>query len=642
MSAIFGLMRFDGATVADADVARMGRAMAGRTPDGRAVLAIDGVGLGHGLMRVVREDAFDQQPLYDRDSGLILVADLRLDNREELAAALDIHDEALVEMPDSALLLHAYRAWGEQCPERLIGDFAFAIWDARAQRLMLARDHMGQRQLYFHHGDGFFAFATEPRALWTLSEVPRALDPTWLAKLATKTVREAPSVTAFTGIRALLGGTIVSVERDGRTRERRYWEPRANPADLGQDLAYYQAAYRRVLQEAVECRLRRLDRAPGLLFSGGFDSAAVAGLAGAVLRGAGRKIVAAASVMPTERYGENGDARPAIEQCLRHMPHLEVHYVDGSGMGLLDGANQAFEESGILGLSLCSESALLDRLAARGVRQVLDGHGGDYTINPRVGGAIASAARAGRFRFVVRELRAHRRRTGLSWPSVLWNEVVKPLLPARWVALWDLARRGFMPVPGHVALTPMLRARFEREGDITRRHRSRLRRALPTARDYHLEVLRLMQNEPGQYLGSVAGARGMELTKPFHDKRVAELACAIPLHFQLEDGKLRKLARIALQDIYPPEFQHRGDRQDSHMPYVMAMAKLGRDELISATLRLKGRPVTDRIVLDHALEIFQSLPDLEEKLPARESLYRAIRQLIFAYHIDRFELKNRS
>jgi asparagine synthase (glutamine-hydrolysing) len=635
MSAIFGLMRFDGATVADADVARMGRAMAGRTPDGRAVLAIDGVGLGHGLMRVVREDAFDQQPLYDRDSGLVLVADLRLDNREELAAALDIHDEALVEMPDSALLLHAYRAWGEQCPERLIGDFAFAIWDARAQRLMLARDHMGQRQLYFHHGDGFFAFATEPKALWTLSEVPRALDPTWLAKLATRAVRETPSVTAFTGIRALLGGTIVSVERDGRTRERRYWEPRANPADLGQDLAYYQAAYRRVLQEAVECRLRRLDRAPGLLFSGGFDSAAVAGLSGAVLRGAGRKMAAAASVMPIERYGENGDARPAIEQCLRHMPHLEVHYVDGSGMSLLDGVNRAFEESGILGLSLCSESALLDRLAARGVRQVLDGHGGDYTINPRVGGVIASAARAGRFRFVVRELRAHRRRTGLSWPSVLWNEVVKPLLPARWIALWDLARHHSKPFPGHVALTPALRERFQRDGRW-----SQPLLVPVTGCDRHLEVLRLTQNARDQYLGSVAAARGMDLTKPFHDKRVAELACAIPLYFQLEDGKLRKLARAALQDIYPPEFEHRHHRQDSHMPYLMDVAKISRVELIAATLRLKRRPVADRIDLDGALKIFQSLPNLEETLQDRELLYRAIRQLVVADQIDCVESIN--
>ena len=92
----------------------------------------------------------------------MLVADLRLDNREELAAVFGMGAAELRVMPDSALLLRAYKRWGEACAEHLLGDFAFAIWDGRAKKLVLGRDHMGQRYVHLpSRQPDFFVFATE-------------------------------------------------------------------------------------------------------------------------------------------------------------------------------------------------------------------------------------------------------------------------------------------------------------------------------------------------------------------------------------------------------------------------------------------------------------------------------------------------
>ncbi|MDB5706336.1 MAG: hypothetical protein JWN66_3452, partial [Sphingomonas bacterium] len=137
MSAIFGILRFDGEPVPPRDIERMGNTLAHRGPDGRKT-AIDGsMAMGHCLLRVNQEDWFEAQPI--RDGGLTLVADARIDNREALATEIGIADADLRDMPDSAVLLAAYRYWGEDFAEHLVGDFTLAIWDARAKTLLLGR-----------------------------------------------------------------------------------------------------------------------------------------------------------------------------------------------------------------------------------------------------------------------------------------------------------------------------------------------------------------------------------------------------------------------------------------------------------------------------------------------------------------------
>ena len=123
-----------------------------------------GIGLGHGLLRTADEGPLHAQPFVDGD--LAITADVRLDNRDELLAALGLADRS---MSDAALVLAAYRRWATDCPSRLLGDFAFALWDAHRRALFCARDHFGVKPFCYSAGTDRFVFASEIKALLALA-----------------------------------------------------------------------------------------------------------------------------------------------------------------------------------------------------------------------------------------------------------------------------------------------------------------------------------------------------------------------------------------------------------------------------------------------------------------------------------------
>ena len=176
MTAIAGLWRFDGRPDAAAGCARM---LAAQELYGRhhgAQWSNGSVALGRRLMRTLPEDAFDRQPLIGGEGRYVLVADVRLDNRDELAEILRIPSPQAQTLCDAAILLAAIERWDEACVEHLVGDYAFALWDGKRRRLFLARDPLGQRPLHYHRGHNFFAFASMPKGLHALPDVPYAAD----------------------------------------------------------------------------------------------------------------------------------------------------------------------------------------------------------------------------------------------------------------------------------------------------------------------------------------------------------------------------------------------------------------------------------------------------------------------------------
>ena len=158
MSGIYGIYRYDGAPVDSQWLDRMRVAMAFYGPHGGAC-KIDGpVGLGHLLLEVNPEDAFEKQPMRG-DHGL-LVSAARLDNRDALLEAFLIPSAEAPQTSDGHLVSLAFDRWGEDLCPQLEGDWTLAAWDARTRRLLLAKDALGNATMYYHEGKGFFAFAT--------------------------------------------------------------------------------------------------------------------------------------------------------------------------------------------------------------------------------------------------------------------------------------------------------------------------------------------------------------------------------------------------------------------------------------------------------------------------------------------------
>jgi asparagine synthase (glutamine-hydrolysing) len=570
MSGIFGILRFDGQPVSARELERMGKVLAFRGPDDRRSVVSDSIGLGHCLLRVNVEDWHEAQPI--EDGELILVADLRLDNREALAAELGIADADLGDMSDSALLLAAYRHWGDSCALHLLGDFTFAIWDARARTLLIGRDHMGQRGLFYHHGEGLFVFATEVKALWAVEGVPRRLSDEAIGRRLLLAVDRVPGETFFDQVTALPNATLLRIDSAGLATRTTYWEPHAAPEHLGRDEAYYLAAYRRTVEEAVACRVRRLIREPALCFSGGFDSGSIAAFAGPIVASQGRRVVAIASALAEgEHRPAVRDARAAVE-AFRCYPFLDLqYYVRSADESVFDDLETSFDATHNTVGTLYVRRGIYRIAAAAGARLVMDGHGGDYTVNVRPGAMLGRILRRGHFRRFLREFRIRMRTTGEPPLRLLRNDVLPALVPLRLIAAIVSIRHGGMPAWRRSAIASDFAHSLFASGAVDP---SRVRGGYPVHHRWRTRWLHLLRKTASAppVQSTLAAAHGLEFTRPFHDKRVVELGLALPEAMQFGAGHDRYLARRALADILPASLLARGPGNDAEDPDFFPMA----------------------------------------------------------------------
>ena len=588
MSGICGIFRFDGKTVSKRDLDRQTVRLAHLGPDRVRAQWEDPIGLGHLMMRVTREDTFDLQPL--RGDGISLVADVRLDNREDLAASMSISVEALSDMPDSALILLAYKKWGADCAEHLVGDFVFAAWDARKKSLVLCRDHMGQRHVFYHKGKDFFAFATEVKGLWAIPQVPRTLIEESLAKRFLFDEPNDAGETIYEGIRAVPGGTVLTIGADGAITSCRYWEPHADPVHENRDEAYYIETYRKVLAEAVACRLRRATAPAGLFMGGGFDSSAICALAGPIVKQQGRKFIAVSSVMPEDYRGTMRDARRWVEMCRRDMPHLEVRYVTREGLDILTGMERSFLATDTWhSPNRYINDAMYAEIAAAGARIAMDGFGGDYTLNPRGQNVLARMLRTGHLRRFASEFGAVRRHLRRSVTQTFVRNVLFHFVPTSWLRIWVHYRNGLRLLGPTMPLSRQIIQGGDRKArsQITYRSSQSLRIGMERS-------LRWQQNSEALAGSIPAAAHGLEFTQPFHDKRVVELGLAIPEELYLKNGKTRYLARQALKDLYPQEYQDRPPGNDDSSPDNLVMVKRIEPRMLAEIDRMAEKPYLSR------------------------------------------------
>lgn len=281
MSGICGIAHVDGASVDASALERMTKSMAFRGPDAQETWVGGAVGLGHTLLRTTFESEGERQPL-SFDGQVWITADARIDARGELIAALRSEGrEARSDMPDVALILHAYHAWGEECMRHLLGDFAFAIWDARNRSLFCARDHFGIKPFFYAQAGGCLVFSNTLDCVRLHPAVPADLNELAIADFLLFGEDLEPDTTAFAHVMRLASGHCMTWSAEG-LKVRAYW---TLPRDL--QVSYraegdYVERFLALFETAVSDRLRtnRL----GIEMTGGMDSTSVAVTAQALLR----------------------------------------------------------------------------------------------------------------------------------------------------------------------------------------------------------------------------------------------------------------------------------------------------------------------------------------------------------------------
>lgn len=492
----------------------------------------------------VPEDSFDQQPLVFDDK--LLVADIRIDNRDEIAAALGIGTTERQACADSELLLRAWLRWDESSLRRIAGDFAFALFDAPRRRVLLARDCSGERPLFFAtKGDGV-AFASMPSGILALPAFRRGFDMHSLACAACD-VRPSESRTYFTGIHRVLPGQLVEISAAGvRTRSHRQFA--SGRLRLKSDEEYVEA-YRSVLEESVRPRLRRLSGPAAAHLSSGLDSSAVAATAARLSPDEQLLAFTAApasgfeAACPRGRIADEseGAASTAKMHAMRH------HIVRGGGFGisLLRSFVRTSQEPHCNIVNLGWANAIEEMARSEGAQILLSGEFGNLTLNAGGLSALSDLIAQRRWRHWWSEARAAAGREDVRWRGVLINSF-EPWLPGP--LKLALYRRRF----GAGSRTNSVFVRSE----WVPRIRGALDDAFlpPRSGDTATDRMRLLPSiESGTLRKGSLARHGIDNRSPLGDRRIVEFSLQLPADQLLSRGISRPLARAALADRVPAQ-----------------------------------------------------------------------------------------
>jgi asparagine synthase (glutamine-hydrolysing) len=279
MCGICGEIRFDDTPPAVDAIARMNRVLEPRGPDGSGIYSSGRIAVGHRRLKILDLTEHAQQPMIDSELGLGIVFNGCIYNFRDLRVQLRALGYRFFSDGDTEVILKAYAAWGTDCVDHMLGMFAFAIWERDTGRVVLARDRLGIKPLYYTELDRGLRFASTLPALLAAGGVDTDVDPVALHHyMSFHAVVPAPH-TILKGVRKLPPATVRVIEADGRSRDQVYWRPHYGPRPEERDLGYadWQELTLAGLRKAVERRLVA-DVPVGVLLSGGLDSSLIVGL----------------------------------------------------------------------------------------------------------------------------------------------------------------------------------------------------------------------------------------------------------------------------------------------------------------------------------------------------------------------------
>ncbi len=585
MSAITGICFIDGRPVNRADLEPMVESLAHRGPDGAGLWIEGPVGFGHRMLRTTPESLHERLPRVSSSGDLAINADARIDNRDELIAALGIKERPTEEISDSELILDAYERWGERCPERLVGDFAFVIWDGPKQVLFAARDQIGIRPFYYHLSDRAFVFGSEIKALLCLPEVPRRLNETKLADLLVP-MDEDNTITFYRDIQRLAPGHCLAVSR-GETRLWSYWalDPSAE-LRLGSDEEYAEA-FREVFTEAVRCRLR--SSVPvGASLSGGLDSSSVVCVAQELLAANGNGRVPTVSA--------RWDDEPEVDEysymsAVVAQGGVDAHYVRCDRLSPLSDIDRVlwYQDEPFTAPNMYALWAINGTARDLGLRVMLDGLDGDIVVSHGLA-HLAELARRGRWLALataVRRLSRDFYNYNATPGRLLWHRAIKPLAPDPVRRIWRvLRRRNRLTWP--FGIFGVISEDFALRTGLAERLQASLEEGMKPSRSAREDQFRHLTSprvpSAMEVVGRATAAFSIEPRHPFFDKRLVEFCLSLPGDQKLHKGWTRSIMRRALADILPEAVSHRGGKGNLAPHYRRALLTHERERLEEVAL----------------------------------------------------------
>lgn len=584
----------------------VGRALAAlrhRGPDDEGTYVGQGAALGHRRLSIIDVDG-GRQPIPNEDRTIWIVCNGEIYNYRALRQALEAQGHHFATCSDTEVILHLYEDMGERCLERLRGMFAFVLWDESRQRLFAARDHLGQKPLFYRHRGDELLVASEIKAVLAMETTGPEPDLEALHQYLTLRII-APPLTMFRGIKKLPPAHFLTFDRGRGLRIERYWDLAYEPKLEGSEDELFERLHEKLIETV---KLHMVSDVPvGAFLSGGLDSTLVLALT---------MQHAATEAMPTftmglpygdfdeapyarmvaERYGTRHHEATVVPSLIEHLPALIDHLDEPSD-------------------PLSVASYMISRMASRHVKVVLGGDGGDElfggydryygnlfagyyallpaTVRRRIIGPLLGALPDGRwYKSVGHQIKWLHQASFASGGSRYAETLAYFYFGA------DKGRGLFGPVLAEAA------THFDPLAGIRDAY-DRAPAEHPIDKMLYADSMIRLPDHSVMILDRTSMAHGLEARSPFMDHEMAEFAARLPTRLKVR-WRTRRYIQRRLGRRYLPDAVMDREKQGftSALPYMLSdeYRHLFGRLLSDARLAREGllqQPVIDRLVEEH-------------------------------------------
>lgn len=576
----------------------------------------------HALFAQVKPSSSDDRSgtghLSDGREFALSVATARLDNRDELGSALGLDRPARNRLSDALLVQQAFETAGDRGLAQIVGEFAFAQWDADARRLTLARDCLGRVPLFYCAQPDFVAFATSLPVLLALPGVPREIDEVVLGHILALNEREMRR-TLYRGVERVPSRSKVMIDRAG-VRHAHYWSPNLEAAPRYAREQDYVERARELLDQAVACAMRDTPRA-ALFMSGGLDSSAVAATCARL--GLADRLSCYTGVAPADATMEAGanwysDERSKVDALRRLHPGLDVHYVEPPPLHALDeDPTRLFSYNGLplRNAEHMGWAAGIDDRIDPPCRVYMSGGKGNIGLSWDGFFSLVELLKAGRIPTFAHELAATARQSGRGIARTFTDEVARRATPD---GLHRLYQRLKGRSPYDVARFSLLNPDFIAEHGLAAQWQAQRYDPYFSARGtsgaryrayYMYDFNQIARDRKSHLLDRTTRV-------PLGDRRLLEFCLSVPEPMFRQNGVARSFARRVLADRLPAEILDE-QRRGVQGPTWFRTLEARRADIARDVERFEASPMARRLLdLPHMKRLLDEWPK-DEKIAAR-------------------------
>ncbi|MBW4516110.1 MAG: lasso peptide isopeptide bond-forming cyclase [Timaviella obliquedivisa GSE-PSE-MK23-08B] len=629
MSGILGIYNLDNQSVKRQDLTRMADILTHRGRDGSGIWQEGAIGLGHRMLWTTPESLLEQLPL--QSDGLVLTADARIDNREELIQSLELRNLPVEKITDSDLILSAYRQWGEDCAKYLLGDFAFAIWDQKNQQLFCARDHFGVKPFYYYASSQTWVFASEIKALFEVAIVPQHLNEERVADYLL-TQFDDKEITFYQEVLRLPPAHCLTVRSTGG-QVNAYWALDPEQTLQFETPEQYAQELQRIFAEAVRCRLRSA-LPVGAMLSGGLDSSSIACMAGRLIESDRHLSTFSAIFDDVPECDERAYINPVLEQG-----KFDPHYVYGDQVSPLVDIEQVLwhQDQPLFAYNLFLNWSLYRVAQAHHTRVILDGFDGDSTVSHGTS-YLLELAQSCLWLRLYREIRGLNQNFDQqfrgTFKTLFWRYGVQPVI-AKILPLRFLKRVGraidrkisSSKLSNTLSWTHAIHPNFIQRLNLEARRKNKPipfpQKLSPAKAAHYYSLVRGVMPYTLEVLDHAAAAFSIELRFPFWDKRLVEFCLAIPPEQKMEQGWTRMIMRRAMAGILPDAVQWRRGKANLGSSFTYGLLTYERERLTELFLNTSQDSSTylNQTNLQHSCERFINSNSQENDI---SSLWQAL------------------